>query len=178
MKDMINPSMEEVLNNIEIIRKEKRIKQEVIAAELGIKQSSYSSYIRRESDITYSRLLHISNILGVSVIDIITYPEKYVPETPVKHCSDCTEKDRTIQHLNKYIELLEKKFSIGVDLQKTSIITYLYEHRKKRKKRKFPILLCFPMLKTKELSAVVINSQENSHFMCTSICGNGMFNPS
>ena len=104
--------MENILKNIETIRKEKRIKQEVIAAELGIKQSSYSSYINRESDITFSRLSHISNILGVSVIDIIAYPEKYVPESSVKRCADCMEKDRTIQHLNKYIELLEKKSSI------------------------------------------------------------------
>ena len=104
--------MENILKNIETIRKEKRIKQEVIAAELGIKQSSYSSYINRESDITFSRLSHISNILGVSVIDIITYPERYVPESSVKHCTDCMEKDKTIQHLNKYIELLEKKISI------------------------------------------------------------------
>ncbi len=48
----------------------------------------------------------------MSVIDIIAYPEKYVPESSVKRCADCMEKDRTIQHLNKYIELLEKKFSI------------------------------------------------------------------
>jgi transcriptional regulator with XRE-family HTH domain len=101
--------MENILKNVEAIRKEKRIKQEVIAAELGIKQSSYSSYITRESDITFSRLLQISNILGVSVVDIITFPEKYVPESTVKQCEECSEKSRTILHLNKYIELLEKK---------------------------------------------------------------------
>lgn len=98
-----------ILQNIETIRKEKRIKQEVIANELGIKQSSYSSFINRESDITFSRLLQISNILGVSVIDIITYPEKYVLESTAGQCESCAEKDRTILHLNKFIEVLEKK---------------------------------------------------------------------
>ena len=88
---------------IETIRKEKRIKQEVIAAELGIKQSSYSSFITRESDISFSRLLHISNILGVSVIDIIAYPDKYVLESSDKRCDECEEKDKTSQNLNKYI---------------------------------------------------------------------------
>ena len=101
--------MKNILDNIEAIRKEMRIKQEVIAAELGIKQSSYSSYITRESDITFSRLSQISNILGVSVIDIITYPERYVPESSVKPCEDCVEKDRIIMHLNKCIELLVTK---------------------------------------------------------------------
>ena len=100
--------MESILKNIEAIRKEKRIKQEVIAAELGIKQSSYSSFITRESDITFSRLSHISDILGLRVIDVITWPEKYIPETAVPMCEGCTEKERTISHLNKYIELLEQ----------------------------------------------------------------------
>ena len=101
--------MENILDNIEAIRKEKRIKQEVIAAELGIKQSSYSSYITRESDITFSRLLQISNILKVSVVDIITYPERYVQESSVQECKKCQEKDRIIMHLNKCIELLVTK---------------------------------------------------------------------
>ena len=105
--------MENILKNIEAIRKDKHIKQEQIAAMLGIKQSSYSSYITRESDITFSRLSHISNILGVSVVDIITYPERYVPESSVKQCEDCIEKDRTIMHLNEYIELLEKREKKG-----------------------------------------------------------------
>ena len=101
--------MENILKNIEAIRKEKRIKQEVIASELGIKQSSYSSYITRESDITFSRLSQISDILGVSVIDIITYPERYVPETSMKQCENCAEKDRTIAHLNMLIKMMERK---------------------------------------------------------------------
>lgn len=103
--------MESILKNIEAIRKEKHIKQEVIAAELGIKQSSYSSYITRESDITFSRLSHISDILGISVVDIITWPEKYVPESDSQSCKRCEENDNTIKHLNRYIALLEKKLT-------------------------------------------------------------------
>lgn len=102
--------MENIIRNIEAIRKEKRINQEVIAAELGIVQSSYSSYITRESDIKYSRLSQISNILGVSVIDIITWPEKWVPEK--KQCEACVEKDKIIKNLNNYIEVLENKLNI------------------------------------------------------------------
>ena len=101
--------MGSILKNIEAIRKEKHIKQEEIAAGLGIKQSSYSSYITRESDITYSRLLQISAILGVSVVDIICWPERYVPASSQQNCDGCTVKDATITNLNKYIELLEKK---------------------------------------------------------------------
>ena len=101
--------MDSILKNIEAIRKLKHIKQEEIAAELGIKQSSYSSFINRESDISYSRLLKISSVLGISVIDLIAWPEKYVPSSSLQHCDECMAKDATISHLNKYIELLEEK---------------------------------------------------------------------
>lgn len=96
------------MKNIEAVRKSKCIKQEVLAAELGIKQSSYSSYITRGSDITFSRLEKISEILGVSVIDLIGWPERYVAASSVVDCDSNCEKDATIANLNKYIELLEK----------------------------------------------------------------------
>jgi transcriptional regulator with XRE-family HTH domain len=104
--------MENILKNIEAIRKEKRITQEALAFKLGIKQSSYSSFITRESDITYSRLLQISEALGVSIIDIITWPEKYILASSDEHCKECEARDATITNLNKYIELLEKKQSV------------------------------------------------------------------
>ena len=102
-------TMGNILKNIEAIRKEKHITQEDLASRMGIKQSSYSSFITRESDITYSRMLQISECLGVSVIDLVAWPEKYVPEPQKEQCKECEAKDATIANLNKYIELLEKK---------------------------------------------------------------------
>ena len=102
-------TMGNILKNIEAIRKEKRITQEDLASRMGIKQSSYSSFITRESDITYNRLLQISECLGVSVIDLIAWPEKYILASSEKQCKECEAKDATIANLNKYIELLEKK---------------------------------------------------------------------
>lgn len=99
--------MEKILENIEAIRKQKGIKQEVIAEAMGIKQPAYSNYINRESDITWSRLLQISNIFGMEVIDVITYPVQYAPI--VEQCESCKEKDKIIQNLNEYIEVLKKR---------------------------------------------------------------------
>lgn len=99
--------MEKILENIEAIRKQKGIKQEVIADALGIGQSAYSNYINRESDITWSRLLQICNILNVDVIDVIKYPIPYAPM--VEQCQGCKEKDKIIQNLNDYIEILKKR---------------------------------------------------------------------
>ncbi|MCR5040074.1 MAG: helix-turn-helix domain-containing protein [Bacteroidales bacterium] len=99
--------MEKILEKIELIRKEKGIKQEVLAEILGIKQPAYSNYISRESDITWSRLLQISNAFGMDVIDVITYPVKYIPSA--EQCESCKEKDKIIQNLNEYIEVLKKR---------------------------------------------------------------------
>lgn len=99
--------MEKILENIETIRREKRIKQAVLAEILGIKQSAYSNFIHRESDINWSRLLQISNAFGMDVIDVITYPVKYGPLTD--QCEGCKEKDKIIQNLNEYIEVLKKR---------------------------------------------------------------------
>jgi transcriptional regulator with XRE-family HTH domain len=96
-----------ILESIESIRKEKGVKQSVIAEALGVKQPAYSNYITRSDDIYFNRLSQIANVLGVSVVDIITYPEKYVPETDF--CSKCREKDDIIKNLNEYIKMLTKK---------------------------------------------------------------------
>ena len=96
-----------ILKNIEAIRNEKGVKQSVIAESLGVKQPAYSHSINRSEDIWFGKLLQISNILEVSVIDIITYPQKYVPETD--HCGFCREKDKIIANLNEYIETLKER---------------------------------------------------------------------
>lgn len=98
--------METILQNIEAIRKEKGITQEVIAEMLGKKQNTYSQYITRSTDIPFSRLSQIADKLNVRVIDIITYPKKYVPET--EKCTGCKEKDLIIKNLTEYIEMLKK----------------------------------------------------------------------
>ena len=99
--------MNNIRENIEKIRKEKRINQEVLAEMMGITQPTYSGYITQNKDIRYSLLLEIANKLNVSVIDIVAYPDKYVIETD--KCVECKEKDKVIKNLNKYIETLEKK---------------------------------------------------------------------
>lgn len=99
--------MKEILKNIEHIRKEKGFKQAVLAEMLGVKQNTYSQYITRNDDIKLSLLSQISDKLGISVIDIITYPDKYVPETD--RCTQCKTKDEIIKNLNEYISILKAR---------------------------------------------------------------------
>ena len=102
--------MIDIIANIEAIRKEKGLKQSELGKKLGTSQSGYSNFINRNPDMPFSRISQIADILGVSVVDIVTYPEKYVPESQQpKPCASCAEKDTIIANLNKYIAVLEKK---------------------------------------------------------------------
>ena len=60
--------MENILEKIEEIRKEKGIKQEVLAECLEVKQPAYANSIRREKDIRWSELLQLCNALDMDVI--------------------------------------------------------------------------------------------------------------
>lgn len=69
--------MNKVLTNIELIRKSKGLKQSELAESLGIAQSSYSRLLTETDDIKLSMLERIADILEISIVDIITYPDKY-----------------------------------------------------------------------------------------------------
>lgn len=99
--------MIDIQKNIEEIRKSKGIKQSVIADKLGVGQAAYSNYVTRDSDMRFSLLEKIAEALQVPVIDIITYPEVYTKDKNT--CTECVEKDKTIQNLNEYIEILKDK---------------------------------------------------------------------
>ena len=99
--------MKEIFKNIEEIRREKGIKQLVIAELMGVTQAAYSNYVNRNEDIPLSRLTQLANIFKISVIDILTYPVKYVPETEC--CNECRKKEETIDNLNEYIKLIKNK---------------------------------------------------------------------
>ena len=99
--------MANLKENICDLIKKSNTTQDVVASKLGIKQGTLSQKIGQNSKIKYQTLLDIANILGVSVIDIITYPDVY--SLLEKDCGLCKEKDRAIKNLNDYIDLLTKK---------------------------------------------------------------------
>ena len=99
--------MKKIMQNIESIRHEKGIKQTDMAERLGIKQNTYSQYITRNLDIKFGALSRIADKLGIPVIDIITYPEKYTLVKDAHSCPQCKEKEETIRNLNEYIATLK-----------------------------------------------------------------------
>lgn len=101
--------MIDLKENIKEIIKKCGKTQAGVASKLGINQGSLSERISKNGGIKFETLSSIADILGVPVIDIITYPDKYVKETP--SCQKCEELRLEIKHLNEYIELLKKQNS-------------------------------------------------------------------
>lgn len=70
--------MNDILRNIDAIRRNKGYSQEYLASQIGIKQAGLSLIMSGERELKYNTLLQIANALQESVIDIIAYPDKYV----------------------------------------------------------------------------------------------------
>ncbi len=109
--------MNNIMDNIEQIRRKKGLKQSVVANELGIRQATYSGFISKKHDIGYNRILEICKVLNISIIDAITYPDTYIPikdkeKVKTEQCTQCLEKETLLKQLSNYIDILEDKLNI------------------------------------------------------------------
>ena len=98
--------MVNLTENINALIKEKGKTQDFIALELGIKQGTLSQKIGQNNKIKYKTLSDISDILGIRVIDIITYPDVYAPIK--QSCESCEQLRLEVKHLTDYIEIIKK----------------------------------------------------------------------
>lgn len=76
---------EAIISNIIKILKSKNLPQASLAAPLDVAEGNVSKLLHNKTRLTYDMLANIASYLSMSVIDIITWPEKYVrkasPET-------------------------------------------------------------------------------------------------
>ena len=63
---------------IKQIRENAGLSQEKMAEKMNITQSSYARFVLSKSKSDLNRIESFANALGMSVIDVITYPEKYI----------------------------------------------------------------------------------------------------
>jgi len=72
-----------ILENIREIRMQKGIKQEVIASAFNLDTSVVSNIETGKRKLRVEELEILANALGVSVIDLFTWPVKYVPANEI-----------------------------------------------------------------------------------------------
>ncbi len=69
---------EVIIANIIKILRIKNLTQASLAAPLDVAEGNVSKLLHNKTKLTYDMLSHIASFLSMSVIDIITWPEKYV----------------------------------------------------------------------------------------------------
>jgi len=95
-----------IQKNLVALLEEKRVLHKQVATALGVSQQTLSNWFNRSTDLSFSQITQICEVGGFSVIDAVTWPEKYVPESQAKpNCDECRRKDEVIDNLN---ELLRK----------------------------------------------------------------------
>ena len=70
--------MKNIIENIRTLRESKGYSQEYIAELMGITQSSYARFERGATKTDLKMIALIAKTLEMSLIDVITHPEKYV----------------------------------------------------------------------------------------------------
>ena len=103
--------MEEVINRIKEIRKEKGISHEAMAFDLGISQVAYSKIEKNETKLTLERLYKIADILESKVSNLLGLEIQKVYQQEFK---DNANNYQEIQHLHQenkevYHELIKAK---------------------------------------------------------------------
>lgn len=68
-----------IIENIKEIRINKGIPQKALADALSVDNAVISNIENGKRELKVAELENIANCLGVEVIDLFTYPEKYVP---------------------------------------------------------------------------------------------------
>lgn len=105
--------MNDVRKNLMALADREGFSQKQIAAELGITQQAYSAWFNRSKGFSFEHLERVCEIINVSVVDVITYPAKYIDSATLpQECEECRRKQETIDNLNEFIRLLKKKQKI------------------------------------------------------------------
>lgn len=74
----------DVIENIKAIRKEKGITQQVIADALNYDIANWNRVENGKQELKVNQLADIARVLDVRIIDIFTYPKKYIDKESIE----------------------------------------------------------------------------------------------
>lgn len=103
--------MIDIQKNIRAILAERGIMQKQVALKLGMTDQALSNWFTRKTDLTFTQVQRICEVSGIELVDVVTYPVKYVPEDQAvaPACEECRKKDEIIENLNLLIKQLKTK---------------------------------------------------------------------
>ena len=102
--------MIDIKRNLKAILEEKGIMQKQVARELGISDQAVSNWFNNSKDVKISRITQMCEVLGISIVDVFTYPEKYIPENQANPmCEECKRKEEIIENLTELLRVYKKE---------------------------------------------------------------------
>jgi transcriptional regulator with XRE-family HTH domain len=121
--------MDEIAERIKAVRETKRIKQNEIAAALGVDSSNYAKLEKRGRKLTLEQLEKIADILDISLIDLLDTdynPDKSEREKLLE--SEVFELEQEIRDLNRTLKAFT---SMSETIAKQNEIIIAYNKRMK-----------------------------------------------
>lgn len=70
--------MNSVIENIRKIRDVKKLSQYQIAEKMNISQAQYARFELGKTKTDLKTIMTFADVVGMSLIDVLTYPEKYI----------------------------------------------------------------------------------------------------
>lgn len=69
---------EKILKNVRLFREKANLSQEYIAEKMNISQAKYARFERGSTKTDLDMLLLFCNVINVPIMDIITYPDRFI----------------------------------------------------------------------------------------------------
>jgi transcriptional regulator with XRE-family HTH domain len=98
--------MIDIKRNLKAILEERGIMQKQVAQGLGISDQAVSNWFNSPKDVKVSRITQMCEVFHIPVVDVFTYPEKYIPENQANPaCEECRRKDEIIENLTELLRI-------------------------------------------------------------------------
>jgi len=96
--------MIDLQKNLSAILKERGILHKNVAQAIGVTDAAVSNWFNRNSEMKFSTVSQICEKLSIPIVDVVTYPKKYIPEESLQpECEECKKKDEIIDYLTELL---------------------------------------------------------------------------
>jgi predicted transcriptional regulator len=96
--------MIDLQENLGAILKERGILHKNVAQAMGVTDAAVSNWFNRTVELKFSTISQICEKFKIPVVDVVTYPKKYIPQDSVNpECEECRKKDEMIENLTELL---------------------------------------------------------------------------
>ena len=96
--------MIDLQKNLGAVLNERGILHKNVAQAMGVTDAAVSNWFNRTVELKFSTISQICEKFNIPVVDVVTYPEKYILQDSVNpDCEECRKKDEMIENLTELL---------------------------------------------------------------------------